>query len=104
MAAYLSGFALQYGDRLALDEALERRRAEVAAELHCLACPTSMEAPGSTSPPQAAASSSIFGASRLQAYLKSSDENPVHARIALTGLVHLYLDQSSTRSTTSSSS
>ena len=64
MAARLEEFEAQFQDRLRLEAVLEKRQAQVSSTRHPLA-------PSSPSL-QRSASTSVFGVSRMQAYLKAS--------------------------------
>ena len=78
MASALPGFAAMFSDRIALEDALERRRQQVSAQMG-----TPVAAPPTTTP-QAARTAPIYGASRVQAYLQASrHHNPIRAHIAL---------------------
>ena len=106
----LAGFAEQRMDRVALDEALERRRQVISTELYKLQLqPAAVRAPQYQKPPppptqqqqqqqrqqqqqqqqQLPASQllALYGSSRVQAYLQSTSDNPVRQKVELTGHV-----------------
>jgi hypothetical protein len=106
----LACFAEQRMDRVALDEALERRRQVISSELYKLQLqPAAVRAPQYQKPPppptqqqqqqqrqqqqqqqqQLPASQllALYGSSRVQAYLQSTSDNPVRQKVELTGHV-----------------